>query len=56
MIRFMIPLITAGCALAALIISLVNGLGGRGKPPLWIAVALVSFGVMLPWLLSRILF
>jgi O-antigen/teichoic acid export membrane protein len=51
----MITLVAFLCALAALVIAILNGMG-RGRPPLWIAVALLAFGAMLPWVMSRLIF
>lgn len=47
----MIPLITFLLALAALVIAILNGTG-RGRPPLWVAVALLALGMILPWVVS----
>jgi hypothetical protein len=50
----MIPPITFLFALAALIIAILNGVGKGNRPPLWIAVALLAVGVMLPWLVGML--
>jgi hypothetical protein len=41
--------ITIVCAVVALIIAILHGTGKGNRPPLWIAVALLAIGVMLPW-------
>jgi hypothetical protein len=41
--------ITIVFALVALIIAILHGTGKGNRPPLWIAVALLAIGVMLPW-------
>ena len=41
----MIPPITFACALVALIIAILHGMGKGGRPPLWIAVAFLAIGV-----------
>ena len=51
----MIPLITFACALIALIITILHGLGKGDRPPLWIAVALLAIGLMLPWLIGMLI-
>lgn len=51
----MIPLITFVCALVALIIAIVPGTGKGNRPPLWIAVALLAIGLMLPWLIGMLI-
>ena len=51
----MFPLITFACALLALIIAILNGIGKNGRPPLWLAVALLAIGIMLPWLANRLI-
>ena len=48
----MIPLITLICALIALVVAILNGVGKGGRPPLWIAVALLAIGMMLPWIVG----
>ena len=52
----MITLIAFVCALAAFVIAILNGLGKSGRPPLWLAVALLAFAAMLPWVMSRLIF
>jgi hypothetical protein len=47
-----VPLITFVCALFALILAIMHGIGKSGRPPLWIAVVLLAIGIMLPWLVS----
>jgi hypothetical protein len=47
-----ITLITFVCALVALIIAILHGIGKTGRPPLWIAVALLAIGMMLPWIIG----
>jgi len=47
-----ITLITFVCALVALIVAIIHGIGKGGRPPLWIAVALLAFGMMLPWIIG----
>jgi len=49
----MIPLITFVFALIAFIIAVMNGTG-KGKAPLWLAVALLSLGLMLSWLAAML--
>ena len=51
----MITLIAFLCAVAAFVIAILNGLG-KGRPPLWLAVALLAFAAMLPWAMSRLIF
>jgi len=50
-----IPPITFVCALAALIIAILNGMNKGNRPPLWIGVALLAIGVMLPWLIGMLI-
>jgi hypothetical protein len=50
--RTVIPLITFVFALVALIVAVIHGIGKGGRPPLWIAVALLAIGMMLPWLIG----
>ena len=45
-------MITFALALFALIIAITNGTGKGRKIPLWVAVALLAIGVMIPWLIS----
>jgi hypothetical protein len=45
-------MITFLCGLLALIIAILHGMGKGNRPPLWIAVALLGIGVMVPWLVS----
>jgi hypothetical protein len=45
-------MITFLCGLLALIIALLHGSGRASRPPLWIAVALLGIGIMVPWLIS----
>ena len=45
-------MITFVCGLIALIIAILNGAGRGKRPPLWVAVALVAIGLMLPWLVT----
>ena len=51
----MIPPITFLCALVALIIAILQGISKGNRPPLWIAVALLAIGVMLPWLIGMLI-
>lgn len=44
-----IPMITFVLALIAFVIAIVNGMG-KGRAPLWLAVALMALGLMLPWM------
>lgn len=48
----MITLITFIFALVAFVIAILHGLGKGGRPPLWIAVALLALGMMLPWIIG----
>ena len=41
-----------GAFLVALIVAIIHGIGKGGRPPLWIAVALLAIGMMLPWLIG----
>jgi hypothetical protein len=50
-----IPLITFACALVALIIAILHGIGKGNRPPLWLAVALLAIGLMLPWLIGMLI-
>jgi hypothetical protein len=50
-----IPPITFICALIALIIAILHGIGKGNQPPLWIAVAVLAIGVMLPWLIGMLI-
>jgi hypothetical protein len=50
-----IPLITFACALVALIIAIMHGTSKGNRPPLWIAVALLAIGLMLPWLIGELI-
>jgi hypothetical protein len=50
--RTVITLITFVCALIALIVAIIHGIGKGGRPPLWIAVALLAIGMMLPWIIG----
>jgi hypothetical protein len=50
--RTVTPLITFVFALVALIAAVMHGMGKGGRPPLWIAVALLAIGIMLPWLIG----
>jgi hypothetical protein len=46
-------MITFVLALLALIIAIMHGTGrGSRVPPLWVAIALLAAGMMVPWLLS----
>ena len=45
-------MITFVLALLAFIIAVMHGMGKGGRPPLWLAVALLATGLMIPWLLS----
>ena len=45
-------MITFLLALLALIIAVMNGTGKGGRIPLWVAVALLGLGMMIPWLVS----
>jgi hypothetical protein len=47
-----ITLITFVCALVALVAAIIHGMGKGGRPPLWIAVALLAIGMMLPWVVG----
>ena len=51
----MIPLITVACAMVAFIVAILHGVGKTNRPPLWIAVALLAFGIMLPWLVGMLI-
>ncbi len=52
-IRYNLPdMITFLLALLALIIAVMNGTGKGGRIPLWVAVALLALGMMIPWLVS----
>ena len=51
----MIPLITTVCALVALIIAIMHGISKGNRPPLWIAVALLAIGLILPWLIGELI-
>lgn len=44
-------MITFLLALAALIVAVMHGMG-RARTPLWVAVALLALGVMIPWLIT----
>jgi hypothetical protein len=46
----MVPLITFACALIAFILAILHGSTRTGRPPLWVAVAILALGVMLPWI------
>ena len=39
-------------ALLALVIAILHGTGRGNRVPLWVAVALLAVGLMLPWLVS----
>ena len=45
-------MITFVLALLAFIIAVMHGMGKGGRPPLWLAVALLAVGLMIPWLVS----
>jgi hypothetical protein len=45
-------MLTFLCGLIALIIAVLHGAGKSNRPPLWVAVALLSVGVMIPWIVS----
>jgi len=45
-------MITFMLALLAFIIAIMNGTGRGGRTPLWLAVALLALGMMVPWLVS----
>jgi len=45
-------MITFVLALVALVIAILHGTGRGGRVPLWVAVALLAVGLMLPWLVS----
>jgi hypothetical protein len=44
--------ITFVLALIALIIAVMHGMGKGGQFPLWVAVALLAIGMMVPWILT----
>jgi uncharacterized membrane protein len=50
-----IPPITFVCALVALIIAILHGTSKGNRPPLWIAVAVLALGVMLPWVIGMLI-
>jgi hypothetical protein len=45
-------MITFLCGLLALIIAIMHGTGKSSQPPLWVAIALLGVGVMVPWIVS----
>jgi len=45
-------MITFVLALLAFIIALMHGTGRGSRAPLWVAVALLALGMMIPWLAS----
>lgn len=45
-------MLTFVLALFALIIASMHGTGRGARAPLWLAVALLSIGVMIPWVIS----
>lgn len=45
-------MITFVFALIALIIAVMHGVGKGSQAPLWLAVALLAIGMMVPWLLT----
>jgi hypothetical protein len=45
-------MITFVLALLAFIIAVMHGMGKGSRPPLWLAVALLAIGLMVPWLVS----
>jgi hypothetical protein len=45
-------LITFLLALVALIIAVMHGTGRGRQIPLWVAVALLAVGMMIPWLIT----
>jgi hypothetical protein len=45
-------MITFLCGLIALILALMHGSGRGGRAPLWVAVALLGIGMMVPWLVT----
>jgi hypothetical protein len=47
-----VPLITFVMAVFALVVAILNGMGKNNRPPLWLAVVLLSLGMMLPWIIS----
>jgi hypothetical protein len=44
--------ITFALALIALVISVMHGMGRGSQAPLWLAVALLAIGMMIPWLIT----
>jgi hypothetical protein len=44
--------ITFVLALIALIIAVMHGMGKGSQVPLWLAVALLAIGMMVPWMLT----
>ena len=44
-------MLTFVLALFALIIAIMHGTG-RARTPLWVAVALLAVGMMIPWLIT----
>jgi hypothetical protein len=44
--------ITFVLALIALVIAVLHGMGKGSQAPLWLAVALLAIGMMLPWLVT----
>jgi hypothetical protein len=45
-------MITFVLALLALVVAILHGTGRGNRVPLWVAVALLSVGLMVPWLVS----
>ena len=45
-------MLTFVLALIALIIAIMHGMGKGSVAPLWLAVALIAIGMMIPWLVS----
>ena len=45
-------MITFVLALIAFVIAVLHGMGKGTQAPLWLAVALLAIGMMIPWLLT----
>jgi hypothetical protein len=39
-------------ALVAFIVAILHGTGRGGRVPIWLAVAFLALGMMIPWLVS----